>query len=78
MAHSVWAYIYMLCIYTSWMLRIDGEWKRQGLLHLCVAREQSRGQNASSDTYRKIVPNVRLGGLATLDNNYTSVIFLLL
>ena len=34
--------------YTS---RIDGERKRQGRLRLRVARGQSRGQNASSDTY---------------------------
>ena len=53
------------------MQRIDGERKRQGWLHLRVAHGQSRGQNASSDTYiyRKIAPAVRLGGLAPLANN---------
>ena len=56
---------------TSWMLRIDGERKRQGWLRLCVVRGQSRGQNASSDTKRKIVPAVQLGGLAPLTNYIT-------
>ena len=41
----------MLTVNTSWMLRIDGERKRQGRLRLRVARGQSRGQNASPDTY---------------------------
>ena len=52
------------------MLRTDGERKRQGRLCLHVARGQSRGQNASSDTYtyRKIAPALRLGGLAPLAN----------
>ena len=53
------------------MLRIDGEQKRQGRLRLRVARGQSRGQNASSDTYiyKKNRAAVRLGGLAPLANN---------
>ena len=40
--------IYM---YTSRMLCIDGERKRQGWLCLHVARGQSWGRNASLDTY---------------------------
>ena len=46
------------------MVRIDGEWKRQGWLHLRIVHRQSQSQNASLDTYRKITPAVRLGGLA--------------
>ena len=48
------------------MQRIDGERNRHGRLRLDVAHRQSWGQNASSYTYRKPAPAVRLGGLAPL------------
>ena len=51
------------------MLRIDGEWKRQGRLRLRVAHGQLRGQNASSAIYiyiYKAVDNLVVFGC--LDN----------
>ena len=44
------------------------ERKMQGRLCLRVVCGHSRGQKASSDTYRKPTPAVRLGGLTPLAN----------